>query len=131
MIYNSYSTGGQGFMAVSKQTSSSGYALRLSLFTTINPWYLCYNYNKNILFVLLLAHFSPTFSRLFPPSLMCGMTTVEPRLISDTPQQRTPMIQRTIPKVPTVLPLTSILKQPLNSGHPATPYNRQFSQFQL
>ena len=32
-MYNSYSTGGQGFMAVSKQTSSSGYTLRLGLFT--------------------------------------------------------------------------------------------------
>ena len=44
-ISNNYSTGGQGFMAVSKQTSSSGYALGLSLFTAINPWHLCYNYN--------------------------------------------------------------------------------------
>ena len=34
-------------------------------------------------------------------------------------------------KVPTVLPFTSILKQPLNSGHPATRYNRQFSWSQL
>ena len=34
----SYSSGGQGFMAVSKQTSSSGYVLRLCLFTAINPW---------------------------------------------------------------------------------------------
>ena len=51
--------------------------------------------------------------------------TVEPRLM-DTSQQRTPTIYRTILKVPAVLPLTSILKQPLNSGHPATPYNGQF-----
>ena len=34
-------------------------------------------------------------------------------------------------KVPTALPLTSILKQPLNSGHPATPCNGQFSLSQL
>ena len=32
-VYNSYSTGGQGFMAVSKHTSSLGYAFGLSLFT--------------------------------------------------------------------------------------------------
>ena len=38
-IYNSYSTGGQGFMGVSKQTLSSGYALGLALFTAINPWH--------------------------------------------------------------------------------------------
>ena len=36
-----------------------------------------------------------------------------------------------ITKVPTVLPFTSILKQPLNSGHPTTPYNKQFSWSQL
>ena len=53
--------------------------------------------------------------------------TVEP-LLTDTPEMWTP---RTILKVPTVLPFTSILKQPLNSGHPATPYNGQFSQSQL
>ena len=35
-VYNSYSTGGQGFMAVSK---SSVYALVLSLFTAINLWH--------------------------------------------------------------------------------------------
>ena len=35
-MYDSYSTGGQGFMAVSKQTSSSSYTLRLCLFT---PWH--------------------------------------------------------------------------------------------
>ena len=42
-----YSTGGAwpGIYGCSKQTSSSGYALRLSLFTAINPWHLCYNYN--------------------------------------------------------------------------------------
>ena len=44
-IYNSYITGGQGFMAVSKQTSSSGYALRLNLFTAINPWHYA-RYNR-------------------------------------------------------------------------------------
>ena len=32
-----YRTGGQRFMVVSQQTSSSGYGLRLSLFTAINP----------------------------------------------------------------------------------------------
>ena len=52
--------------------------------------------------------------------------TVEPCL-TDTPQQWTPTLQRTVLKVPTVLPFTSIFKQPLNSGHPATPYNEQFS----
>ena len=31
-----YSTGGQGFMAVSKQSLSSGYTLRLRLFTAMN-----------------------------------------------------------------------------------------------
>ena len=46
----------------------------------------------------------------------------------DTLQQWTPT---TILKVPTVLPFTPILKQPLNSGHPATPYNRQLSWSQL
>ena len=34
-------------------------------------------------------------------------------------------------KVVTVLPFASILKQPLNSRHPATPYNGQFSRSQL
>ena len=34
-------------------------------------------------------------------------------------------------KVPTALSFTSILKQPLNSGHPATPYNGQISRSQL
>ena len=34
-------------------------------------------------------------------------------------------------KVLTVLLFTSILKQPLNSGHPATLYNRQLLRFQL
>ena len=43
-IYNNYNPGGQEFMAVSKQTSSSGYDLGLGLFTAINPWHLCYNY---------------------------------------------------------------------------------------
>ena len=37
----------------------------------------------------------------------------------------------TILKVQTVLLFTSILQQPLNSGHPATLYNGQFSQSQL
>ena len=32
-------------MAVSKHTSPLGYDLGLSLFSTINPWHLCYNYN--------------------------------------------------------------------------------------
>ena len=36
-----------------------------------------------------------------------------------------------IVKVPIVLPFTSILKQPLNSRHPITPYNGQFLCFQL
>ena len=31
-VYNGYSTGGQELMAVNKQTSSSGYALRLRMF---------------------------------------------------------------------------------------------------
>ena len=35
-IYNSYSTGGQGFMDVLNKTSSSGYTLGLGLFTAIN-----------------------------------------------------------------------------------------------
>ena len=37
----------------------------------------------------------------------------------------------TILNVPTLLPFTSILKLPLNSGHPATLYNEQFLQSQL
>ena len=45
--------------------------------------------------------------------------TVEPRL-TDIPQQRTPAIYWTILKVPTILPFTSVLKQPRNNGHPAT-----------
>ena len=36
-IYNNYSTCDQGFMAISKQTLSSSYALTLSLFTAIKP----------------------------------------------------------------------------------------------
>ena len=36
-ICNSYSTGGQEFMAINKQTLSSGYTLGLGLFTAINP----------------------------------------------------------------------------------------------
>ena len=56
--------------------------------------------------------------------------TVEPHL-TNTPQQWTPMIQWTILKVLTVLPCTLILKQPLNSRHPATPYNGQLSWPQL
>ena len=39
-------TGGQGFMAVSKQSSSSGYALRLCLFTAINPWHCAITITK-------------------------------------------------------------------------------------
>ena len=40
VMYNNYSTGGQGFMAVvNKLTSSSGYPLGLSLFTAIHPWH--------------------------------------------------------------------------------------------
>ena len=39
-----------------------------------------------------------------------------------------PQYVRTILKVPSVLPFTSILQQPLNSGHPATPYIGQFSR---
>ena len=58
------------------------------------------------------------------------MDTVESHLM-DTPQQWTPTIQWTILKVPTVLPSTLILKQPLNSGHSATLYNRQLSQPKL
>ena len=34
-------------------------------------------------------------------------------------------------EVPTVFPFTSILKQPLNSGHPATPYKGQFLRSRL
>ena len=34
-VYNSYSTGGQGLMAVCKQTLSLGYTLWLSLFTAM------------------------------------------------------------------------------------------------
>ena len=52
-----------------------------------------------------------------------SICTVEPHL-TDTPRQRT---QWAILKVPTVLPFTSIPMQPLNSGHPATLYNGQFS----
>ena len=46
---------------------------------------------------------------------------------SATPEQRIPSIYQTIPNVLTVLPLISILQQPLNSGHPGIPYNGQFS----
>ena len=56
--------------------------------------------------------------------------SVEPRLM-DTPQQWTSTIQWKIPKVLTILLFTSILKQALNSRHPATPYNGQFSWSQL
>ena len=56
--------------------------------------------------------------------------TVEPHLM-DTPQQQTPTIKQTILKVLTVIPFTSVLKQPLNSGHPATLYNGHFSRSQL
>ena len=45
-IYNSYNTGGQGLWAVSKQTSSSDYALGLSLLTTINPWHCAITVTK-------------------------------------------------------------------------------------
>ena len=39
-IYNSYSTGGERFMVVvDKPHASSGYTLRLSLFSAINPWH--------------------------------------------------------------------------------------------
>ena len=41
IIINSYSTGGHGIYGYSKQTSSSGYAFRLSLFSAINPCYNC------------------------------------------------------------------------------------------
>ena len=43
----------------------------------------------------------------------------------DMPEKQTPMKERTILKVLTVLPFTSILMQPLNSRHPATPYNEE------
>ena len=46
--------------------------------------------------------------------------------LTDTPEKLMLMI---ILKVPTVLPFT--LKQPQNSGHPATRYNGQFSRSQL
>jgi len=70
-----------------------------------------------------IAHPSPnTLPSIFlhtymytPPSM------VEPRLVDIW----------TIPKVPTVLMFTSILKQPVISGHPTTPYNRHFSHSQL
>ena len=53
MINTSYSTGSQGFMAVSKQTSSSGYVLgsvyafRLRLFTAIIPWHCAITYTND------------------------------------------------------------------------------------
>ena len=50
-------------------------------------------------------------------ALLLWSHTVEPRL-TDTPEERTPMIKWTILKVPTVLPITSILKQPLNVDTP-------------
>ena len=78
----------------------------------------------------IFIHTSSLAFLLWPPHFCMNCFTVEPRLM-DTPQQRTPTIWRTILKVPTVLPFTSILKQPLNSGHPATPYNGHFSQSQL
>ena len=57
--------------------------------------------------------------------IVCSIITVEPHL-TDTPQQRIQYL-----KVLTVLPFTSILNQSLNSGHPTTLYNRQFSWSQL
>ena len=51
-IHNSHSTGGQGFMAVSKQTKSSAYTFVLGLFTAINLWHynilLAYTLASNI-----------------------------------------------------------------------------------
>ena len=47
-----YNTGGQGFMAVSKQTLLAGYALGFGLFTAINPWHYKYNCNISILLSL-------------------------------------------------------------------------------
>ena len=44
-IYNNYSTGGQGFTTVVSKPRPWAHALGLSLFTAINLWHLCYNYN--------------------------------------------------------------------------------------
>ena len=46
--YTIYSTGGQGFMAVSKQTKSSAYTFVLSLFTAITLWHCNINLLWNI-----------------------------------------------------------------------------------
>ena len=60
MINTSYSTGSQGFMAVSKQTSSSGYvhgsvyAFRLRLFTTIIPWHCAVTYTKLMILAICM-----------------------------------------------------------------------------
>ena len=64
-IYNDHSTDGQGFMAVVKKNSSSGYTLGLGLFTAINLWYLCYSYNvsTNVLHIQFLLDISPALKR--------------------------------------------------------------------
>ena len=53
-----------GIYGCSKQTSSSGYALGLGLFTAINPWHLCYNYYlytlQHNIQCLRFCFFSPT-----------------------------------------------------------------------
>ena len=47
-------------------------------------------------------------------------------VVSEPHKSRHPIL-----KVPNVLSFTLILKQPLNSGHLATPYNGQFSRSQF
>ena len=68
--------------------------------------------------------------------LWCLNRTVTGRLCdhSRTPlNSRHPWYTQTILNILTVFPFefTSILKQPLNSGHPATPFNRQSTRSQF
>ena len=72
---------------------------------------------------------SPSTNTTFHSTQEQG-NTMEPYL-TNTPQQQTHTIKQTILRVSTVLPFTPILKQPLNSGYPATLYNGQFSRSQL
>ena len=48
-IYNNYSTGGQGFMAVVNKPCPQAYALGLGLFTAISPWHCAIIITKDIL----------------------------------------------------------------------------------
>ena len=87
----------------------------------------------SIVIELVISNYYPLqtttyrITKLITSVVWKGKCTVEP-LLTDTPEKRTPM---TILKVPTVLPFTSILKQPLKSGHLATAYNGQLSRSQL